>query len=291
MKCLRVLQPSALIACSILLTQVGLRAQSEQSAAQSPAMRLEVRFADQNAASTKSAYRVHVRPVMVANLNRYSPFAGSAAGSQMQTSSKVQSTATEAPLAVPTTVPAVPSPGFYPADLSHLGGPVITGAENHPLFVDCPQSCWGSPINFLNHLVKSTFMHIVDQYVGATANNRYTVGTSGTVSYPILNTLSDNDILQIVHTAASSLGSGYDHIYHIFLPKGVDLCFRRHHGLLFPGQSVHLRLLRLPRQRHIHRYRPCAFHRRTLPECYRLFHRTAEPQRRTHRLHQQCAEP
>jgi hypothetical protein len=225
MKCLRVLQPVALVACSILLTQVALRAQSEQSAAQSPAMRLEVRFADQNAASTKSAYRVHVRPVMVANLNRYSPLAGSAAGSQMQTPSKVQSAATEAPLAVPATVPAVPSPGFYPADLSHLGGPVVTGAENHPVFVDCPESCWGAPINFLNHLVKSTFMHIVDQYIGTTANNRYTVGTSGTVSYPILTTLSDNDILQIVHTAATSLGSGYDHIYHIFLPKGVDLCF------------------------------------------------------------------
>jgi hypothetical protein len=45
------------------------------------------------------------------------------------------------------------------------------------------------------------------------------------ISYPILTTLSDNDILQIVHTAASTLGAGYHHIYHVFLPKGVDECF------------------------------------------------------------------
>ncbi|MFZ0201952.1 MAG: hypothetical protein WB523_02175 [Candidatus Sulfotelmatobacter sp.] len=61
--------------------------------------------------------------------------------------------------------------------------------------------------------------------MGLTTDNRYTVGTAGVISYPILTALSDNDVLQIVHSAASVLGTGYTHIYHIFLPKGVDECF------------------------------------------------------------------
>jgi hypothetical protein len=203
-----------------------LRAQTEQNATQFPPMRVEVRFADQNAVSTKSEYRVHVRPLTGTQMNSYSPVAGSTISASPHALSTAQAAATEVPLAPLATVPAVPSPGFYPDDLSRpFRGPVVTSAENHPVFVDCPESCWGAPINFLNHLVKSQFMHIVDQYIGATANNRYAVGKSAAVSYPIVTTLGDNDILQIAHSAASALGSGYEHIYHIFLPKGVDLCF------------------------------------------------------------------
>lgn len=43
----------------------------------------------------------------------------------------------------------------------------------------------------------------------------------------ILNrgTSGDNDLLHIAHAGASALGSGYGHVFHIFLPKGVDVCF------------------------------------------------------------------
>jgi hypothetical protein len=224
MKWLRVSQPVLLVVCSVLLTQADLRAQTEQNAAQSPAMRLEVRFPDQAAASSKAEYRVHVRPAKGQGTGHYSPLAATAPGSEVQTPSKIQA-ATPEPLAVASTVPEVPAPGFYPADLSYFGGPLVKSAQSHPVYVDCPETCWGNPVNFLNHLFKGTFIHVADQYVGSTANGRYTVGTAGVVTYPILTTLSDNDILQIVHTAASALGSGYDHIYHVFLPKGVDLCF------------------------------------------------------------------
>jgi hypothetical protein len=216
-----------LTACAVLLPQSALRAQVEESTAQAQTMKLEVRFADQNAVSTKAGYRVHVRPINIGNVNRFSPVGGApSSASQSQVHLSAESTASAALVPAPATITAVPSPGFYPADLTNpFGGPVVSSAENHPVFVDCPESCWGAPINFLNHLVKSQFMHIVDQYTGSTTNNRYAVGKTAAISYPIVTTLSDNDLLQIAHSAASSLGSGYDHIYHIFLPKGVDLCF------------------------------------------------------------------
>jgi hypothetical protein len=226
MKVLQVIRIVVLIVSSVLLTHGNLCAQEEQSAAKSPTMPLEVRFADQAAASSKAEYRVHIRLVKTEGMSRYSPLAATAASPEVvHAPPKIPVASSEPVAAVDPSVPEVPAPGFYPADLSHLGGPVVRSAQSHPVYVDCPETCWGNPVNFLNHLFKSTFIHVADQYVGSTANGRYTVGTAGVVSYPILTTLSDNDILQIVHTAASALGTGYDHIYHIFLPKGVDLCF------------------------------------------------------------------
>ena len=47
----------------------------------------------------------------------------------------------------------LPKPGFYPADLSYHGGPVVRTAENNPIYFDCPAgptACWGDPAVFLN---------------------------------------------------------------------------------------------------------------------------------------------
>jgi hypothetical protein len=132
-------------------------------------------------------------------------------------------------LALPFAVPSPPAPAFYPEDLAKLvaNGTTVTTAQSHGIFVDCAsgaESCWGDPLGFLSDLGQSTFIHLVDQYVGTTTNNRYTVGTSVTVSEPIfagtsgVPTLSENDILAIVHAVASTLGVGYGHIYHVFLP-------------------------------------------------------------------------
>jgi hypothetical protein len=224
MKLPQVIRIVVIVVSSVLLTHGNLWAQDEQGAAKSPTMPLEVRVADQAAASSKAEYRVHVRPVKTEGLNRYSPLAAGSPGG-VHAPSRIQAASPESVAAVVASVPDVPPPGFYPADLSHLGGPVVKSAQSHPVYVDCAETCWGHPEYFMGHLFKSTFMHVADQYVGSTANNRYTVGTAGVLSYPILTTLSDNDILQIVHSAASVLGTGYDHIYHIFLPNGVDLCF------------------------------------------------------------------
>lgn len=79
------------------------------------------------------------------------------------------------------------------------------------------------------NLGASNFIHLLDQYAGSTANGRYTVGTPVSVAFSPLfsNTLSQGDILGIVHAAAKALPGqvGYGHIYHVFLPQGYDTCF------------------------------------------------------------------
>lgn len=68
-------------------------------------------------------------------------------------------------------------------------------------------------------------IHISDQYVGSTANDRYTVGKSASISVPIFGPLTDVDMLYFVYAGAKAFGRGYGHIYHVFLPQGVDVCF------------------------------------------------------------------
>jgi len=122
-------------------------------------------------------------------------------------------------------VPSVPAPGFYPADLSNLGGQVLTATQSNNVYVNCAPFCWGTPSTFLTHLGLSNFIHVTDEYVHATAGSRYTVGaaTSLTVTLP-KGPLTPTNILQFVHSAARAHGSGYDHVYHIFLRPGVDVC-------------------------------------------------------------------
>ncbi len=124
-----------------------------------------------------------------------------------------------------------------PGDLSYGGGPVVTYAQSHaiylnPVTVFAPNgvctisSCWGDPEGFLKDLATSDFIHITDQYVKATADNRYTVGKSAMIPYAATDSpLSDSDILAKVHAVAASTGqTGYGHIYHVFLPPGQDAC-------------------------------------------------------------------
>jgi hypothetical protein len=130
-------------------------------------------------------------------------------------------------------VPDTFSLGFFPDDVAKTStGHVILSAQSHDVFVNCPGNlCWGNPTpnTFITDLGTSNFVHLLDQYSGSTANNRYTLGKTVTVTYSPLfsNTLSQNDILGIVHAAAVATGKlvGYNHIYHVFLPKGIDTCF------------------------------------------------------------------
>jgi hypothetical protein len=120
----------------------------------------------------------------------------------------------------------------YPGDLTYLGGAVVDSAQSHNIYLlpngKCPISqCWGDPAGFLKSLAHSDFIHLVDQYIGIGANNRYTLGFNATLSYtPPATPLTDNDMLAVVHAVASITGdSGYGHIFHIFLAPGQDECF------------------------------------------------------------------
>jgi hypothetical protein len=90
--------------------------------------------------------------------------------------------------------------------------------------------CWGNPEGFLGDLGKSDFIHVVDQYTGSNADNRYTVSdTHFTINYrPSAAPFTDADMLAIVHAVAAQTGqSGYGNEYHVFLPPGQDECFGR----------------------------------------------------------------
>ncbi len=125
----------------------------------------------------------------------------------------------------------------FPGDLSFGGGPVVTFAQSHAIYLNpvsqffpngsCTvASCWGDPEGFLRDLGQSDFIHITDQYVNQKADNRYTVGKSATINYVQgFAAFSDNDILAQVHAVAAFTGqAGYGHIYHVFLPPGQDVC-------------------------------------------------------------------
>lgn len=130
----------------------------------------------------------------------------------------------------PSSSPA-PAIGFYPGDLTNPGnGPVVLQAQSHGIYLNCLPACWGTPANFLNDLGNSDMIHITDQYTGIHANNRYQVGAGALLTASLPQTLYDTDIVAIVYAAASYLssqglaGTGYRHIYHVFLPQGTDLC-------------------------------------------------------------------
>ncbi len=118
---------------------------------------------------------------------------------------------------------------FYPGDVSNPNpsGPTLTATQHHPIYVNQTPSHWGNVGGFLTDLGKSDFIHLVDQYTGNYSDNRYTLGTSFQATYPIPanHTLQINDILALVHAGAAIKGNGYGHVYHVFLPQGVDMCW------------------------------------------------------------------
>ena len=124
-------------------------------------------------------------------------------------------------------IPAITKPGFYPDDVSNPRQlPAVVTTEHHPIFVDNVPSHWGNVAGFLTDLGKSDFIHVLDQYVGSFADNRYKLGASFTATYPIPpnHTLQILDVARLVHAAAAIKGNGFGHFYHVFLPNGVDMC-------------------------------------------------------------------
>jgi hypothetical protein len=120
----------------------------------------------------------------------------------------------------------------YPADLQYHGGATLESIESHAIYMlpngVCPISvCWGNPEGFLRDMGNSDFIHVVDQYVGLHADERYSVGSRAKVNFtPQTNPLTDNDMIAVVHAVALQTGkTGYGHMYHVFLPPGTDECF------------------------------------------------------------------
>lgn len=132
----------------------------------------------------------------------------------------------------------------FPGDLSYLGGAVVPFAESHPVYL-MPQNgscnrigpCFGNPEGFLRDLAISDFAHVLDQYIGLSASNRYTLGSRAQISYkptPKTQPLTDADLQAFVHSVTSKTHqTGYGHIYHVFLPPGQDICFTATDGACY----------------------------------------------------------
>src|SRR6266404_987100 len=203
----------------------GIAAQNELGAQQESAQSLQVTPNDEVAAEYVAGHHVHLHPLRsrAAARGRYED-PEIRQGNSQEVSSEAVTGSAPSNSALPI-VPAVTAPGFYPADLSNTKhGKVLTSVQSNNVYVNCAASCWGTPSTFLSRLAVSNFIHVTDEYAGATGNNRYTVGTATSINTALPARLTSSNILQLVHTAALAHGSGYDHVYHIFLRSGVDVC-------------------------------------------------------------------
>lgn len=124
-----------------------------------------------------------------------------------------------------------------PGRLTFLGGHVVTMADSHNIYLlpagTTVADNWGDPESFLRDLGKSEFIHVTDQYVGDSRNNRYTLGESFSIPFAVSKTpLIDAQIRGLLHAVTNETNDfGYSDVYHVFLPPNQDEC-------IDPGMTV-----------------------------------------------------
>ncbi len=197
--------------CALVTSAAHAQAASEQQ-------NISPTAADESAAAEATIKYMHARP------------ANTEAGASLRARQIVDATLHRSSASTPAEIETNDKPRF-PADLNYLGGAVVQTAESHPIFMlpngKCPiATCWGNPEQFLRDYAIGELAHITDQYVHDSAGNRYTLGKDVRMSYkPPAKPLTDADVQKFVHSAATKLGDGLGHIYHVFLPPGQAVCF------------------------------------------------------------------
>jgi hypothetical protein len=184
---------------------------------------MQVGSEDKGARYDKSSYQVHILGLNTPKADRHSALPSGTQGAPSSTSIAGPDVQRFGPNGFDEP-PAISPPGFYPSDLSNPdNGSVLTSAESNPLYVNCLPGCWGHPSAFLRRLSRSGFIHIIDQYAGSGVH--YKLGQGGQLSYPVSAPLNEDDLLGIVHAGARALGNKpYHNVFHVFLPKGTDVC-------------------------------------------------------------------
>jgi hypothetical protein len=199
----------------ILVSAINLHSQQSTSRE----VTLTPSSADYAAAAAAQNVKIHARP------------ANTAVG--RKTSTAVISNSPTGAAGPQNSAPDSGGPRF-PGDLTFHGGNVVVSVQHHAIYMNpkgaCTiASCWGDPEGFLSDLGKSEFIHVVDQYTGNTADDRYTVSnTHVMINYkPNSAPFTDADMRAVVHAAAAALGipGGYGDEFHVFLPPGQDECF------------------------------------------------------------------
>jgi hypothetical protein len=137
----------------------------------------------------------------------------------------------------------------YPVDMGYFGGYVVGGTVSHNIYIStnyrsCNSTCWGTPGQFLTDLGASAFIHHLDQYIGLTASNRYTKGNSYGFTPQLIAAesgknpvIAQDELMLFVYYTALSEGSGYGHIFHLFLHPGLDTCIDRSSSCYSPDNT------------------------------------------------------
>ena len=137
---------------------------------------------------------------------------------------------------IPLDVPAVPSPGFYPVDVTNPNNnPTLTTYASHDVIVNpiitapgvYAQSPSGPTLanadTFMANLFASDMIHIVDQYTNPSSLR--TVGQAGVITFnSTRTTYHDQDLQILVHAAGRVLGTAPGHAIHLFFRQGTDIC-------------------------------------------------------------------
>lgn len=187
---------------------------------------LSVRVTAQDQKAAEAAVTVHVHELAVKGAN----------GLSLQRTLSAAADRNWSGVAAASDPAFVQSGVRYTGDVTYLGGQVIGSAQQHVIYLlpngSCPITvCWGDPEGFLADLSKSRFIHLADQYVATSGEDRYPVGQSASISFGAPRNFStgstpftDADMQAAVHAVAAAVGTGYGHIYHILLPQGADVC-------------------------------------------------------------------
>ena len=67
---------------------------------------------------------------------------------------------------------------------------MVTAAESHAIYLNCASTCWGNPVGFLTDLGENKFIHLADQYLNETTNNRYSNKSVSLQEILFTNTIS-----------------------------------------------------------------------------------------------------
>jgi hypothetical protein len=108
----------------------------------------------------------------------------------------------------------------------------VKGGTNRNIYVNCtagPASCWGTgaltPATFLRDFNLSSMIGIANQYLGEDATDKFSIQELSTTTTFANNTASLNDVFSILFAASNfTKASGYNNVYHVFLPRGTDMC-------------------------------------------------------------------
>jgi hypothetical protein len=126
-----------------------------------------------------------------------------------------------------------------PWDLTWNGGPTVSHATQWNIYINCTTTiagCWGTggltPKTLLDDYQESSMIEIAGQYLHEDPTGRFDNinELSATVTFAKDSvtgtpTMTGQDLLAILHAASKATGkSGYDQIYHVFIPSGTDMC-------------------------------------------------------------------